>query len=109
MSSTPHWYTFTPPLTAGRNPASIEVVTLLVCAVSDDRQREELVRELLKKATVSGNQLVSIEPRKPYKPIFACIVVERGRNCTPKPLQENQVSMVPSGEVLQETGPAPAS
>ncbi len=55
----------------------------------DDRQREELVRQLLERVTVEGTRLVAIEPRDQYKPLFAYAALTGVRNSTPRPLPEN--------------------
>ena len=40
----------------------------------DDRQREELLRELFTRVDLRGRDIVAISPRQEYQPLFACLV-----------------------------------
>ena len=45
-----------------------------------NEKREELVREVFESIRVKGNQLVSVEPKPEYSPLFAYAVVSGVRN-----------------------------
>ena len=59
-----------------------------------ERQREDLARELLQRATVSGRRLIAIEPKPEYKPLFGYLVFRSVRNRTLETLPES----FPSGD-----------
>lgn len=46
-----------------------------------DEQREALVREMFEQVRLRGSDLVAIEPKPEYQPLFAYIVTEGVRNC----------------------------
>ena len=43
----------------------------------DDSQREELLREVFQRITIEGRHLISVEPKAPYVPLFATMVVSQ--------------------------------
>jgi hypothetical protein len=46
-----------------------------------DEQRERLVAEMFEQVRLRGKNLVAIEPKPQYQPLFACIVTEGIRKC----------------------------
>ncbi len=65
------------------------------------QQRESLVKEVFSGITIEGRSLVSVEPKPPYVPLFAVIVVDQGfgyRAFEPPPSPprtRNAVSLMP--------------
>jgi hypothetical protein len=56
----------------------------------DERQREELARELLERVDVAGGRLVAVTPREVLKPLFAYTLLQDAvRNRPLTPLQED--------------------
>ena len=43
----------------------------------DDSQREELLQEVFQGVTIEGRHLISVEPKAPYVPLFATMVVSQ--------------------------------